>query len=116
MPQRNLLRTNADDLDTQIPQSVAEIFEISNKNRMRNKMKKKNVSENKKSSSKTEKGAMLNFQDVTEIIKMHHKQDAKENHMEDFKAVCNYNDKEFASFLGWNEQEASISPKKVYSP
>lgn len=83
---------------------------------MRNKMKKKNVSENKKSSSKTEKGAMLNFQDVTEIIKMHHKQDAKENHMEDFKAVCNYNDKEFASFLGWNEQEASLSPKKVYSP
>lgn len=68
-----MLRTNADDLDTQIPQSVAEIFEISNKNRMRNKMKKKNVSENKKSSSKTEKGAMLNFQDVTEIIKMHHK-------------------------------------------
>lgn len=40
---------------------------------MRNKIKKKNVSEGKKSSAKTEKGAMLNFQDVTEIIRQHHK-------------------------------------------
>ena len=73
MPQRNLLRTDADDLDTQIPQSIAEIFEISNKNRMRNKIKKKTVSEVKKSSSKTEKNVMLNFNDVTDIIRQHHK-------------------------------------------
>ena len=66
---------------------------------MRNKIKKKNVSEVKKG-GKNEKLTMLNFNDVTEIIKGHHKQDAKEN-MDDFKAVCNYSDKDFANYLGW---------------
>jgi hypothetical protein len=69
---------------------------------LRNKIKKKNVSEVMKSSSKAEKTVMLNFNDVTEIIKQHHKEDQQ---MDPFKAVCNYNDKDFTTYLGWLEPE-----------
>lgn len=90
-------------LDGRIPQSIGEIFEISNKNRKRNKLKKKKegpTAEAKKATSRNNSngsnkgvvssGAFINYNEVTEIIRHQYKIDGKENGLSDFKAVCNH--------------------------
>ena len=108
--------------------SISEIFEISNKNRKKNKARKKTTAvqvnyQATRNSSSSCKAApkqkdpptanYINYHDVTEMIKSQCKHDGKENGMNHFKAVSNMNDNDFIRFLGWPSGNSSVSPTKL---
>lgn len=100
-----------------IPVSIAEIYEISNKNRKKNKARKKNVgtgsfiqssrgnsagsSRAGRTKDQSQQNNFINYNELTDIIKQQHKLDGKENGMADFKAVQNMRDADFVRFLDW---------------
>ena len=83
-----------------VPENMKEIFEISNKNRKKNKLRKKEtqVPESPKKPLP-----------VYEIIQNQYKIDEKENGYMDYKAVANMTDSDFMGHLGWTER-SSHSP------
>jgi len=82
-----------------VPTTVEEIFEISNRNRKKNKLKKKCKDADKKEAGET----------VASIIRSQHLKDDKENELSDFKELQKTTDKEFMRYqLGWDV----VTPKK----
>lgn len=75
-----------------VPDNMKEIFEISNKNRKKNKIRKKDT-QIPESPQKP--------QPIYEIIQNQYKVDEKENGFSDFKAVAKMSDVEFMGHLGW---------------
>lgn len=86
-----------------IPESVAEIFDISNKNRKKNKQRKKEKAAKNKAN-------VVGYDDVTALIKSFAKMDGKENA---FRKVCDLGNNEFASYLGWGHESRNESHSPV---
>ena len=93
-----------------VPETIKEIFEVSNRNRKKNKMRKK---DNAVPESPQKPQAIF------DIIQNQYKIDEKENGFVDFKAVVKMGDQDFLAHLGLTDkQQLSHSPliKKQFKP
>lgn len=91
-----------------MPETIKQIYDISNKNRKINKQRKKNEVPQQPTPQSKEKS-------IYDIIKHQYEIDEKENG--DYKAVMKQSDQDFVKYLGWksNTVHPSSSQSQGYS-